>query len=1015
MADKGKGDPSLRVRIFPSYGFKFGHLSKLGKKIRTWRKRWFVLEDTRLVYYSSPSDFEIQGSIPLQSVQSIVQASDDDTSKPYCFKMIANSKSYLFLTENEKELGEWMTALRAISSLSSNQSVFDRRISRQMETIREVICKVYHVVVHANKTAYRHPEQPNQQKQVLDACSRVSHSTIAACTFAFMTAAKASAAKGGQLPPLINMSKHMELIDEAIQMLCSSLAGWETLSSSPPLASTLPTTATLGLSSATTSTVSLLSNTAPLAQTSAASHSSAGHDHAQRLEDLVQSFLQLAAPFRESSEDSSSGSDSRPNHASAASADRATRGVERELNTHASRRSMNLADISNTLSVALESGHQTLQTATVGGATGFLPKGRELEKVVQTVAMSAKEAAALAVDIIYEALHSSNDDGFLSNCKTTMNTCQELEVSVRQAVDLITIEDLKELLDHLAGSLRRDCAKLLETVRGFVFGVGGETASLEDLQRAGDAFASSIRISVSIVEAVYQQQLADKAIQETMAFIEQTLAEDGKSHEALNGILTNSRDAVSSVALILSGVMAYSGASESLEAKMTAQARSLLSQVDTILSSSHDLVEFIQDEGIQHQYETAFETVRSSIFSFFSSLLELRDGLRCDEILLRFSKSTQDVCSSLQELTVRARSVLASCGKLKSNDALYLNDVNIWDEPADSPSNIVMYNGTNGESIKLATLNKLVERLLPQKTSNVTYMKTFITTYRSFTTPEMLLRKIRQRYNIPRSKLPSSISPDEFRQNYIQPIQLRVYNVLKFWIERSFSDFNEQFLADLTEFIETLKTDGQVLFAEKLMGLLSKGSSQTTERKVTIHELQINTEVDPVDIIMRTSPDELAKHLCLIDFKVFKMIQPVELLNQAWSKPKYQHLARNVLLMAERFNILSHFVATSIVETRKLKDRIALCNKYIEIANALNRYNNFNSLLSLLSGFGNSAVHRLKHTKAGMSKQYLADMEALEALMSSKKIICRLSSKASSSQSSLRTLSWHVPHGSDIY
>jgi hypothetical protein len=52
---------------------------------------------------------------------------------------------------------------------------------------------------------------------------------------------------------------------------------------------------------------------------------------------------------------------------------------------------------------------------------------------------------------------------------------------------------------------------------------------------------------------------------------------------------------------------------------------------------------------------------------------------------------------------------------------------------------------------------------------------------------------------------------------------------------------------------------------------------------------------------------------------------------------------------------------------------------------ALLRFNNFNSILSIISGFGNSAVHRLKHTKAGMTKSLLAEMETMETLMSSKK------------------------------
>ncbi len=78
------------------------------------------------------------------------------------------------------------------------------------------------------------------------------------------------------------------------------------------------------------------------------------------------------------------------------------------------------------------------------------------------------------------------------------------------------------------------------------------------------------------------------------------------------------------------------------------------------------------------------------------------------------------------------------------------------------------------------------------------------------------------RYSIPRSKLPSSISLEEYKQNYIQPIQFRVYNVLKYWIEQSFADFNDKMIENLQDFISVFRMEGPPKLADQLTAILNK-------------------------------------------------------------------------------------------------------------------------------------------------------------------------------------------------
>ena len=110
-------------------GTKSGWLVKQGHVFRTWKKRWFVLEDQLLKYYkvAEPKDDagssdaapvlqELKGCISIQHCELAVAAADQADGRQFCFRLTPISrKIYLIMAPDEESRDAWMSAIAANS------------------------------------------------------------------------------------------------------------------------------------------------------------------------------------------------------------------------------------------------------------------------------------------------------------------------------------------------------------------------------------------------------------------------------------------------------------------------------------------------------------------------------------------------------------------------------------------------------------------------------------------------------------------------------------------------------------------------------------------------------------------------------------------------------------------------------------------------------------------------------------------------------------------------------------
>lgn len=301
-------------------------------------------------------------------------------------------------------------------------------------------------------------------------------------------------------------------------------------------------------------------------------------------------------------------------------------------------------------------------------------------------------------------------------------------------------------------------------------------------------------------------------------------------------------------------------------------------------------------------------------------------------------------------------------------------NVNIWKEPADSPANIIL---NEQGRLRAASLNKLIEKLTSPAAPDMRMVKTFITTYRSFCTPGQIITKLLQRFDVP-----AHLTAEEL------PVQLRVCNVLRLWSEAHIDECSPEELAMLENFVETKlrNSQGYSKYGEKISELISKRHNPNTQEIVQqgLIEMKIEPKIplSPARLLSVFDEIQVARQLTLVDFDIYSTIKPVELLNQAWNKPKLKYRSPNVLRLIGRSTAISMWVASCVLWQPTLKERIRVLTKLINIADHLRKMNNFNSLMALIAGLNTAPIYRLKHTREGLSPQTIKTFQSLEQLMS---------------------------------
>ncbi|KAG1765912.1 ras guanine nucleotide exchange factor domain-containing protein [Suillus occidentalis] len=291
-------------------------------------------------------------------------------------------------------------------------------------------------------------------------------------------------------------------------------------------------------------------------------------------------------------------------------------------------------------------------------------------------------------------------------------------------------------------------------------------------------------------------------------------------------------------------------------------------------------------------------------------------------------------------------------------------------------------------SVRAGTVPALVERLTSHDPSDPTFIKTFLMTYKSFTTLDDFFDHLVRRFRI---QTPEGLSPaesEEWRKLKQHVIQMRVLNTLKAMIsDEDFLEKEDMYI--LNRMKEFLQNEDVSKFsgAKQLLTLVErarggdvkKGLTPTLGSPPTSILPKPNKKLKLLDI----DPLELARQLTIMESHLYQKIRPVECLQRS-REQKTDH-NDNIARVIQTSNRIANWVADSVLIHEDSRKRSAILKQFISVADRCRSMHNYSSMVAIVSGLNSPPIRRLKRSWEQVNARHMAQLGSCELTIDSGK------------------------------
>ncbi|KAH8835656.1 ras guanine nucleotide exchange factor domain-containing protein [Flagelloscypha sp. PMI_526] len=286
---------------------------------------------------------------------------------------------------------------------------------------------------------------------------------------------------------------------------------------------------------------------------------------------------------------------------------------------------------------------------------------------------------------------------------------------------------------------------------------------------------------------------------------------------------------------------------------------------------------------------------------------------------------------------------------------------------------------TDGDTIRYATLHDLVVRLTHDSmakdpirlAAEKTFQDIFLTTFRTFTTADVLFAVLVQRFEL----TPPSDLDQEALSTWIEkvqlPIQSRILAVFQTWLEEHRLLEEEPHIASkLTVFLKDQRVQKLIPLAKFIIGTIERLTFANPNDFIANNSPKVKRKKSKSHKgdLLKLDPPDLAEQLSVFEHKLYSKITPQELLAHPKFKPGSSP-ATNLTNFCATYDQLAFWVKTSVLNEEQLGRRSNAVDFWIKVAEKCKNLNNFASMSSIINALSSSDITRLHLTWAHINRK----------------------------------------------
>ncbi|XP_013862017.1 rap guanine nucleotide exchange factor 1b isoform X6 [Austrofundulus limnaeus] len=365
--------------------------------------------------------------------------------------------------------------------------------------------------------------------------------------------------------------------------------------------------------------------------------------------------------------------------------------------------------------------------------------------------------------------------------------------------------------------------------------------------------------------------------------------------------------------------------------------------------------ESVNDEGGEGEYVNLYSSSQAN----GELQLSLRETIASDDVLQ--DPAPQMPSSNSKDALDKERRQKAT--EMAGSDEEDVDELSLIDHKEIMSRITLKQENDDGPDVRAGSGDiLLVHATETERKDLVLYCEAFLTTYRTFITPEDLIKKLHYRYTT------FCHSPDTFKKRVSKNTFFVLVRVVD---ELCLVELTEDILKQLMDLVFTLVCNGELSLAR----VLRKNILDKVEQKKLLRYTNSLKPLAARGVSARPGTlhdfrsHEIADQLTLLDAELFYKIEIPEVL--LWAKEQNEEKSPNLTQFTEHFNNMSYWVRSLIIQQEKAQDREKLLLKFIKIMKHLRKLNNFNSYLAILSALDSAPIRRLewqKQTSEGLEE-----------------------------------------------